>query len=152
MNGDPVEPTGSVGCCLAAIFTFTTFTRAFGSASITLTTHNGSPVVRSTAWASWADARDCSKSLSGSNAEVAYAPQGTREHALRESDPSAFGISLLRGSRLLLRRTHRRAGLLGRSSRSSIRRMSMSNMSIQTWSRTITPGFASIVASARAAT
>jgi hypothetical protein len=50
VNGDPATGGGSTGCTCAATLTLTVRCRADSSASITSTTHSGSPVCLSACW------------------------------------------------------------------------------------------------------
>ena len=50
VNGDPGDGAGSTGWTCAAILTLTVRCRASSCASITSTTHSGSPVCLSTCW------------------------------------------------------------------------------------------------------
>jgi hypothetical protein len=75
VNGDPGDGGGSTGCTCAAIFTLTVRCRASSCASITSTTHSGSPLCLSTCWTT-RSAVDRSKSRTISMPPAAYAPSG----------------------------------------------------------------------------
>ena len=75
VNGDPVTGGGSTGWTCAAILTLTVRCRAASSASMTSTTHSGSPVSLSACWTG-RSAVDRSKSRTISMAPAAYAPSG----------------------------------------------------------------------------
>ena len=75
VNGDPGGGDGSTGCTCAAILTLTIRCRALSCASITSTTHSGSPLSLSACWTT-RSAVDRSKSRTISNAPAAYAPSG----------------------------------------------------------------------------
>jgi hypothetical protein len=75
VNGDPGGGGGSTGCTCAAIFTLTVRCRAFSWASITSTTHSGSPLSLSACWTG-RSAVDRPKSRTISIAPAAYAPSG----------------------------------------------------------------------------
>ena len=75
VNGDPVTGGGSTGWTCAAILTLTVRCRASGSASITSTTHSGSPLCLSACWTTRSPL-DFSKSLTFSTPPAAYAPDG----------------------------------------------------------------------------
>jgi hypothetical protein len=75
VNGDPVAGDGSTGWTWAAILTLTVRCRASGSASITSTTHSGSPVCLSACWTTRSP-DDRSKSRTISIPPAAYTPWG----------------------------------------------------------------------------
>ena len=84
VNGDPGAGDGSTGWTCAAILTLTVRCRASGSASITSTTHSGSPVCLSICWIT-RSAVDRSKSRTISMPPAAYAPSGN-------TIPNSIGI------------------------------------------------------------
>ena len=84
VNGDPGAGAGSTGWTCAAILTLTVRCRASSCASITSTTHSGSPVCLSACWTTRSPL-DRSKSRTISIPPAAYAPAGN-------TIPNSIGI------------------------------------------------------------